>query len=96
MSLAKDAPLPGQMRDTMAQAIVQAFGDQSDLGEGLQQALSTGQPGLALLDALPLLALGAKGDPHSARQGLEVLRAVGLEQTARQIAIELLLIERRG
>jgi hypothetical protein len=96
MALAGDAPLPDQMRDTMAQAIVQAFGDQSDLGEGLQQALSTGQPGLALLDALPLLALGAKGDPHSARQGLEVLRAVGLEQAARQIAIELLLIERRG
>lgn len=96
MALANGAPLPGQMRDTMAQAIVQAFGDQPDLGEGLQQALSTGHTGLALLDALPLLAQGAKGDARSARQGIEVLRAVGLEQTARQIAIELLLIERRG
>ena len=96
MALAEGGPLPQIRQSGMAQAIVDAFGTQSDLSEALQQTLSEGHQGLALLDALPLLALGAKGDPHSARQGLEVLRAVGLEQTARQIAIELLLIERRG
>lgn len=96
MALASNAALTDPAQDGMAQAIVSAFGDQTDLSEALGQMLAEGHDGLALLDALPLLALGAKGDPHSARQGLEVLRAVGLEQTARQIAIELLLIERRG
>lgn len=58
--------------------------------------LDRDERGRLLLDALDQIADATQGDPHAAEQGLATLLALGLDRDARQIAIELLLLERRG
>jgi hypothetical protein len=95
IALATGAALPDVTQPPMAVAIHDAFGD-TPLPETLALPLQSGAVGVALLQGLSLIAQGAAGDPHGARQGLQVLHALGLDSIARQIAIDLLLIERRG
>jgi hypothetical protein len=95
MALAAGSALPDVNQPDMAVAIHGAFGD-APLPETLALPLQAGAEGVALLQGLLLITQGAAGDPHGARQGLQVLHALGLEAAARQIAVELLLIERRG
>lgn len=96
MGLANGGDLPAQAPSPMAEAILAAFATDTILNDTLTLHLSEGRQGLALLDALQMIAQAAGGDPLGARQGLHVLRTLGLDAAARQIAIELLLIERRG
>lgn len=95
MALASGAPLPEINTPEMANAIRQGFQDE-DLSEQAQAQMREGALGAMLLDALTQIAQAAAGDPVAATRGLQRLRAVGLEPAARQIAIELLLLERRG
>jgi len=87
--------LPSVSNASMAAAIAQAF------TSPLAQAEDTPQPpassgGIILLDALNNIAHAAIGDPRAARLGLQGLLSLGLDDAARQIAVELLLLERRG
>ena len=50
--------------------------------------------GEAILTAIVTLDSGAGGDQALVTDGLAVLREVGLEATARQAALQLLLMER--
>jgi hypothetical protein len=95
IALATGAALPHVSQPQMAAAIHDAFGN-SPLPDTLALSLQSGALGVTLLRGLSLIAQGAAGDPHGAQQGLQVLHKLGLDQVARQIAIELLLIERRG
>lgn len=95
MALATGADVPLIEQPPMAVAIHDAFGN-APLPETLALPLQSGAQGVALLQGLLLITQGAAGDPHGARQGLQVLHALGLDAVARQVAIELLLIERRG
>ena len=95
MALANGGDLPSINDPAMAVAIHDAFED-TPLPETLALPMQAGAQGVVLLQGLALIAQGAAGDPLGARQGLQALRAVGLDKVARQIAIELLLIERRG
>ena len=95
MALAASAPLPGIERPEMANAIAQGFADDS-WPDSVQAQIDVGALGHVLLDALAQIAQAAAGDPHAATRGLQGLRAVGLDTAARQIAIELLLLDRRG
>lgn len=58
--------------------------------------LNADQRGRVLLDALMLIADATQGDMQGAERGLAALIALGLERDARQIALELLLLDRRG
>ena len=58
--------------------------------------IEAGKLGEAILRATALITEGAKGNLGSISEGLAVLRAVGLEETARRTALELMLLERRG
>lgn len=95
MALADGRDLPQTSSSPIAGAIVAAFN-----AEGFSAAnealLEAGKPGLLLLEGLALIAEAAAGDLNAATSGLQRLLAVGLEPFARQIAIELLLLERRG
>ena len=58
------------------------------------EALQEGRLGEAILTAIVTLDSGAGGDQALVTDGLAVLREVGLEATARQAALQLLLMER--
>lgn len=58
--------------------------------------LEAGKLGEAVLRAMLLLKNEAFADPGDVQQALSAFRAVGLEDEARRIAIQLLLLERRG
>ncbi len=95
MTLAQGDDLPSSTAHDMANAIALAF-EGADLPDTAQSQISAGMPGLVLLDGLRQIADAAAGDLQAATRGLQRLRALGLEQTARQVGIELLLLERRG
>ena len=80
---------------TLGTAIAQAFTDPMPEGP-LRDLLSNGQLGEAVLRAMLLLKNEAFADPGDIRAALSAFRAVGLEQEARRISIQLLLLERRG
>ena len=52
--------------------------------------------GEAILRAMTLLSEGTLGDLDQVTDALALLRAVGLEDTARRAAIEFLILDRRG
>ncbi|TQS72839.1 hypothetical protein ERN12_03370 [Rhodobacteraceae bacterium] len=52
--------------------------------------------GLAILQAMEDVTEGARGDYRRMIGGMKMLRLVGLEDTARRTALEMLLLERRG
>ena len=95
-ALVADRALPRSATQPMAQAILDAFANTAPLPEAIDRPLTEGAKGIALLEGLVQIAHGAAGDPLGARQGVQALRALGLDAAARQIAVELLLIERRG
>ena len=98
-ALATGAEPPETEGPAMAAAIAAAFRTPPDALEHSDQmraSLDTGSAGLVLLRALSQIADAAAGDPQLALRGLAGLRALALEAPARQIAIELLLLQRRG
>ncbi|MGR3662145.1 MAG: hypothetical protein ACU0CA_13310 [Paracoccaceae bacterium] len=62
----------------------------------LQTLVSQGRMGEAMLRAMELFANGARGDLDELTDALMFLRSVGLEDTARRAALQLMLLERRG
>lgn len=76
----------------LSPAIAAAFG-----GEAAPQFLTdmakNERLGEAILRAMALTAAGATGDPGAFQNGLSVLRSVGLEDTARRSAIQILLLD---
>jgi len=58
--------------------------------------LADNQLGKAILQAITLFSQGADGDLEDVRKALILLRSVGLEDTARRAALQLMLLERRG
>ncbi|MCH8467150.1 MAG: hypothetical protein LAT78_11375 [Roseinatronobacter sp.] len=95
MALAAGEALPQVSAPPMAAAIVVGFGAVA-VPAAVQDQIAQGARGLVLLDALGLLSQAAAGDVQAASEAMYRLRALGLEALARQVAIELLLVERRG
>lgn len=90
--LAKGTP-PQHDPDPTRQAISNAFH-----GAGVPQTLSNhlarGQLGNVILQAMTLFSKGASGDLPALTNALATFRAVGLEDTARRAALQVLLLER--
>ena len=82
---APDAPL--------AAAVFEAFVTPMPI-DGLPETARDKKLGEAILGALDLLAEGAAGDPNALRDALTTLRALGLEDTARRAALQVLLLDR--
>ncbi|MDP4031618.1 MAG: hypothetical protein Q8P60_01980 [Pseudorhodobacter sp.] len=81
--------------DSMARAIAPAF-LHPVLPPEVASLLAENRMGEALLLAIDSIGRGVQGDLRGVTEGLSVLRHVGLEDVARQTALELLLLERRG
>lgn len=80
---------------TLATAIAAAF--QEPIPEGqIRDLLLDQRLGEAILRAMLLLKDEAFADPGDIQTALSTFRAVGLEEEARRIALQLLILERRG
>ena len=62
-------------------------------GEYYEALIADGRAGEALLSALSVLMEGAAGNPDQTANALALLRSLGLEDLARQAAVEVLLKE---
>lgn len=78
--------------DDLGRAIVRGLTSPS-VGERYQRYLDEGRPGEALLRALATMMEGAAGNPDASADALALLRTLGLEALARQVAVELILTE---
>ncbi|TCP42173.1 hypothetical protein [Rhodovulum marinum] len=82
--------------DPLGAALIDGFGPGADPGAAQLRLLADGRLGEAILAAIDLITDGARGDIGDVTRALAVLRKVGLESVARQSALQLMLLERRG
>ncbi len=82
--------------DQMGVAVQAAFAGDPKPDEEFAALLADKRLGEAVLNAADRVTQGASGDLRDVTGGLVLLRDVGLEDTARRAALELLLLERRG
>ena len=92
VAVARGLPPPGN--GALESALSEAFADPPPLSPAAAALLADDRAGEAALQAL--VALGNPVDLRSLSESLGVLRAIGLEDTARRTALQLLLLERRG
>lgn len=81
---------------TLTRAIADGFNGTADPGPAARAMLEEGRLGEAVLTAIDLVTEGALGDMADVGRGLVLLRGLGLEDTARRAALELMILERRG
>ncbi len=83
---------PAPPGDAFASAILRGLSS-IEAGGGYAPLLKEARTGEVVLRALAALAEGASGNPETTVQALTALRQIGLNDLARQIAVELILIE---
>ena len=93
-SLARGMPSPALASTARETAIANGFSAHSRLPDQITRLLENGQLGETVLRSMELFDHGAKGNLQNLTQGLASFRAVGLEDTARRAALQLLLLER--
>jgi hypothetical protein len=81
--------------DSMGRAIAPAF-LRDQIPPAFATLLDQRRMGEAILLAIDKIGRGVQGDLAGVTDGLAFLRHVGLEDTARRTALELMLLERRG
>lgn len=79
----------------MEQAVIDGF-HRARIPVRLQSLVQGRRLGEAILRAIDLFENGAHGDLDELTDALSFFRAIGLEDTARRAALQLLLLERRG
>lgn len=93
-ALAQGEPGRAQPPDGQAQAVADGFAPRAAPPQELRDALDTGRLGEVILRAIALFDRGARGNPAELASALATLRAVGLEDTARRAALQLMLVGR--
>ena len=87
-----DAPAPETAPDLPhADAVARAFADSAP-PDGIAARVAEGRLGEAILEAIALFDHGAAGDPAALTRALSTLRAVGLEDTARRAALQVMVL----
>ncbi|WP_341213897.1 hypothetical protein [uncultured Limimaricola sp.] len=87
---ARPDPAP---EDPIALALIEGFSDREP-PPGLSTMIDEGRLGETILTAILLIDQGRAGDTGALADGLATLRSVGMEDTARRIALQMLLLER--
>ncbi|OYX43230.1 MAG: hypothetical protein B7Z02_09480 [Rhodobacterales bacterium 32-67-9] len=82
--------------DQMGAAIHAAFATEAGRSPEFAELVAEKRLGEALLLTVDRITDGVRGNLRSITEGLQFLRGVGLESTARRTALELVLLERRG
>ncbi|WP_259986856.1 hypothetical protein [Sulfitobacter sp. S190] len=89
-ALARGETLATPPRGALQRAIHDAFANPTPRQDLLAMPQQR-KTGMAMLEALNLLHEGGRGDSRSLRDALSTLRALGLEDTARRAALQILL-----
>ena len=95
-AIADGQPLLLAPKNERFAAANRAFADGEAVSPTVQRLLDAGRIGEALLKAIADIDAGWIGDPSQLTSGLATLRAIGLEREARQIALQILLLEPRA
>lgn len=95
LALARGLPETAVAPGTMSLAVREGFIADAP-PPALERYIATGRVGEAILKALTLFSEGAAGDPDGISDAIVLLRSLGLEDTARRAALELLLQEGYG
>ena len=97
-ALAQGAAPEGMAPETLGRAIAPAFGPAPGalVPPRLAALIAADRRGEAVLQAMTLIAEGSAGDRRRVTEGLAALRTLGLEAAARETALQLLLLDRRG
>lgn len=94
-ALAQGRPDSDSAPTPLARAIALGFAADAPLPDRLKPLLDNGQLGEAILRAMALFARGSDGNLGDLTAALATFRAVGLEDTARRAALQLMLLEPR-
>ncbi|WP_141102040.1 hypothetical protein [Oceanicola sp. 22II-s10i] len=94
IGLAKGTPRVEDAPSALARAVAQAFADPAQAIPETRQMIAANRLGELLLQAIALYASGVQGEHKDAVRALATFRAVGLEDTARQAALQLLILDR--
>lgn len=93
-ALALGDPARSPAPDDRARAITEGFAPEATPPQELISALNAGKLGEVILRTIALFDSGARGNPADLTAALASLRRIGLEDTARRAALQLMLIER--
>lgn len=93
-ALAQGKPQAVPAPNALARTIQDGYSQSARPPDTIDRNLSDAKVGEAMLRAMILFENGMHGDPDNLSAALVSLRAIGLEETARQGALELMLLER--
>ncbi|KAE9628568.1 hypothetical protein [Parasedimentitalea maritima] len=93
-ALAKGTPNRVAATSALEQAIEDGFSEEASPPDDLQRLLESGQLGEAILNSMFLFEQGAAGNLSDLSAAITTFRAIGLEDTARRAALQLMLLER--
>lgn len=93
-ALAAGEPRRAPAPNAIAAAIQRGFDPDSALPTGIRLDLAQGKLGEAILAAMALMTQAAEGATKDIAPALTALRTIGLEDTARRAALQLMLLER--
>ena len=94
IGLALGNPKSSYATQPRQQAIARGFSPDTQISQDLRRLLSDGRLGEAILRTMEMFDQGAQGNLQKLTDALVGFRAVGLEDSARRAALQLLLLER--
>jgi hypothetical protein len=95
LGLAKGDLADVSIPDGMARAIAVAYGVPV-VPEDAAALISDKRIGEAILSAMDRITSGVSGELTDVTAGLSILRSLGMEEVSRRVALQLMLLERRG
>jgi hypothetical protein len=95
LGIAQGSTLGLSAPNSLAAAIKQAFDAPPNLSDDFVHLMQSNRAGEALLRGIDMIAEGTEGDERLVSKGLGLLRHLGLEDSARRAALELMLMGRR-
>ena len=96
IGIAKGSTTGIKSLDSLGKALKGAFDSAPVVPERYRELIEGDRLGEAILRAIDDITDGARGGVQGVTDGLMMLRAAGLENVARQTALQLTLLERRG
>lgn len=93
-ALAQGDPGRAIAPDAQTQAIADGFADNAPAPTEVQTLIDNGQLGEAILQTMNLFVQGARGNEADLTSALAAFRSVGLEDTSRRAALQLMLLGR--
>ena len=94
--IARGVPQAQETDPDLQRAIAAGFAEAPELPRQMRDLLDRGALGELILRAIVLFRQGMDGNPEALTGALASLRAVGLEDTARRAALQLMLLEPRN